>query len=490
MEKKTSRDFLCYLAFANFLLGAKLWLIGRFGNQTPFWDQWGVEGDGLYKPFLNGSLKFADLFKPDCENHILTTRLIELAELALNGIWNPLLQMAVNSVLHIAAIAVLVLLMVRVLGRAYLPALLSFSLYLFALPNGWESTLWAFQGPIYIVPLLSSIGLWWTTTREPFSRGWCFGLFFLVWAFFSYASGVFGAAATAGLGFFYYFSGLRRTHRQLLAALLLAGLFIAGVLFTPGAVSGTETVKAGSLAEFLNAMIHILAWPSPYLFMGLLQVLPAAVFALWMLRKRPPFSDARWFLISLLLWILGIEAAIAYGRAQVPLSSRYFDTFGILILLTFASLLALVRESTGSWKRLSIGVMVLWVAMVAACLQVFNAGNSQHSLKDWRETKKTEETNTRNYVATGDRKYLFNKPQFEIPYPVPELLVSYLDNPEIRRILPANIAPPDRVMKEGRFDGVVTFLLEHYYLFVGIGLLAAAAYAGLGWHFRDGHGVK
>ena len=149
--------FLAFSAFAAMLFGIKLWLIGTYGNATPYWDQWDAEAVNLYKPFLEGTLCWTDLFAPHNEHRIFTTRLLALALLTINGIWNPLLQMVVNAALHIVALVLGITLMTRVIGRNHLPALLVFSLILFGVPYAWENTLAGFQSQFYFVLLFSIV---------------------------------------------------------------------------------------------------------------------------------------------------------------------------------------------------------------------------------------------------------------------------------------------------------------------------------------------
>jgi len=78
--ERLSRLF-AVVAFILLLFGAKLWLIDHYGNPTPFWDQWDGEAANLYAPFLEGTLRFQDLFAAHNEHRIFTTRLLSLAEL-------------------------------------------------------------------------------------------------------------------------------------------------------------------------------------------------------------------------------------------------------------------------------------------------------------------------------------------------------------------------------------------------------------------------
>ena len=95
-----ARSWLIYpVAGALFVVGAKCWMIARYGNPTPFWDQWDAEGSLLYPRFFDGSLRLSDLVAAHNEHRILLTRLWSLLLLELEGYWDPILQMAANAVL-------------------------------------------------------------------------------------------------------------------------------------------------------------------------------------------------------------------------------------------------------------------------------------------------------------------------------------------------------------------------------------------------------
>ncbi len=472
MSDKLKSDFFFYFAFAAFIFGTKLWLINKYGNATPFWDQWDAEAASLYVPFHNGTLSLGDLLAPHNEHRILSTRLLALAELVLNGIWNPLLQMVVNAVLHVITLVLAILLMTQVIGRKYLPALLVFSALLFALPFGWENTLAGFQAQFYFVLLFSILSLWFTTTHEPFSAKWFIGLLFSGLAFFSLASGVFCIAASAAVSFIFYIFGYRRTLGQLLASALLTVFFVIGVHFTP-VIPAHQVLKAGSAGQFLKAFFHILWWPCPNKFLGLLQNAPVILFGLWMVKKKPAAKDNQWFLVAILIWMIGTVASVAYGRAVAPLSPRYLDLFTIAVLLSFVCLLLLIKECPQKMKKYAYVAATVWILSVGTCAEVYNSRPNFPSLQIKKDQSTAEEINARNYVVTGNISCLEDKPWLDIPYPVPEHLASILNNPQVRSILPSNIAPPDRPIKEGYFDGFVAWLLANYSIFIGIGILAA-----------------
>ena len=87
------------VAAALMVIGAKSWMISRYGSPTPFWDQWDAEGAVLYPKYFGGTWQLADLIAPHNEHRILVTRLWSLLLLELEGYWDPILQMLANTLL-------------------------------------------------------------------------------------------------------------------------------------------------------------------------------------------------------------------------------------------------------------------------------------------------------------------------------------------------------------------------------------------------------
>ena len=451
-----------YAAFAALLFGIKLWVIGTYGNATPFWDQWDSEADSLYKPFLNDTLTWSSMFSPHNEHRIFTTRTLALLILYVNKIWNPLLQMVVNAGLHVCLLAFANFLFVRVVGRNYLPGLLAFSLILFGVPYAWENTISAFQSQFYFVLLFSIASLWFTVTSDPFSRKWWLGIFFAALAFVSLASGIFALAAAAIINTVFFFGNLRRTKKQLLAIVLLCTLFVLGSWLTPS-LPYHASLKANSFSQFYYALTAILSWPiSQSFFSAIIRNAPALMLLAIMIWRRPPIQDHRWFLVALVIWSLGQSASIAYGRAGVIMASRYMDLFAIVILVNFACLIALVKTYTIQRRYLYSLAVFVWLAVILVSLGWYGGKQLPVELAAKSNSSRTQETNTRNYVETGDFSHLKDKPHLEIPYPNAERLAHILSAPEIREILPTNISKP---VKRGNVNGNAskTFVIDGYY---------------------------
>jgi hypothetical protein len=438
-NKWTTR--LQYAAFAMLLFGMKLWVITTYGNATPYWDQWDAEGANLYKPFSDGSLGISEMIAPHNEHRIFTTRVLALILLAINKSWNPLLQMVVNAGLHIITIMFAILLLTRIIGRKYLPALLGFSFLLYSFPYAWENTLAGFQSQFYFVFLFGTASLWFTVIYEPLSRNWWIGIGLSLLAFFSLASGIFALAASVTVNLIIFFSNLRRTRKQLAGIGILAFLFIIGYKLTPS-LPQHETLKATSFSQFYHSLVATLGWPmSSGLFSAVVRNLPGLVFIIMLLRERPAANDKRWFILAIIVWSLGQSLSIAQGRAAGSLSSRYLDLFAVGILINFVCLISLFRSNYFS-KRGVMGLATFgWSGLIFISLASLVHNSVMHELEFKRTCSQQEEINTRNYLASGDFNHLKDKPFLYIPYPDADRLAEILNMPEIRKILPANIRP-------------------------------------------------
>lgn len=435
------KTFFGFIAFAAILFGVKLWLIGMYANATPYWDQWDAEAVKLYKPFLEGTLRWADLFAPHNEHRIFTTRILALFLLVINGIWNPLLQMVVNSILHILTIGLTVTLIARTIGRNHLAELFGFSLVILIIPYAWENTLAGFQSQFYFVVLFSISSMWFTITQSPLSKYWWGGVVCAVLAFLSLASGIFALASTVIIGLIIYGSGLRKTKSQLIAVAMLIGLFVAGVMLTP-TIEGHAPLKATTFHQFYVALISNLAWPlSAHFYLSIIRNFPAIIFACMILWKRPPAEERQWFLLALVLWVLGQSVGIAYGRAMGSLSSRYLDLIAIGLVINFSCLILIIQNITDKWRILFIAVASLWIIIVLISLAEFSYKDLPSQLSFKHETGLQQELNTKNYLSTNNFIYLKDKPYLYVPYPSSEYLATILQTDIIRNILPSNIRP-------------------------------------------------
>lgn len=482
---------LQFVAFAATLLGLKLWLIHSYGNEVPYWDQWDAEADRLYLPFLRGELSWLDLFSAHNEHRIVTTRILGLLLFQLNGLWSPLLQMVVNAVVHVAALCAAVWLMSRAANRQSLAALLLFSLVLFGIPFGWENTLTGFQAQFYFVLLFSILSIWWLVTQEALSRWWWLGILSAGTAYLSLASGVFALAAVS-VTLLVRFALVSRDKRELASAVLLIGLFLAGVSATPVMVEHQQ-FKAVSVQRFLQVLHLVLAWPfqlSPEAMKAavtdwpsvedwllvLFRNLPAVLLVCWVIWKRPLRSNAVWFLVALAVWFGGQAAVVAYGRSNYALSSRYLDLHAMGVLVNFASLLAICTMSQRWFRVVAAAAGCLWiVATVSALVNTANTADRGlvTTLTEKRDMSSVQEENVKSYLADKDLLKFRALAFMKLPYPDADHLAGLLDSSDLRGILPKVLQPAlqplevapilgDAFKRGGAYPGTPSCRCDHW----------------------------
>ncbi|MDH6240324.1 hypothetical protein M2125_000114 [Polynucleobacter sphagniphilus] len=436
------------LLFATLLLATKYLVINLFGNATPFWDQWDGEASNLFLPWINGVLHFSDLVAPHNEHRILTMRLLSLGLLILNGgIWNPILEMFVNAVVHVFALFILIFCIGKSVPSKRIIYLLAFSFLIFSIPFGWENTLAGFQSQFYFLLLFSFGFLWIISTKEPHSKIWWLGVFLGILCPLSLASG----ALTLGVGVFIIMGRvflLRDFQEKDKLALMTAALLL---IITTAAIYATPTLayhaqfKARNLHEFFHAFMLACSWPlKSVVFAALIQA-PISLFFYLFVRfpgwRQKPYI----FLIALQFWVFAQFATLAYGRYSLVLSSRYLDLFTIGLALNFGILLIFLDKSTGFFKLIARLSIVVWLLAI-----FFGIMGVKEKLFEELVAKKTtganQEKNIRGYLCTGDETYLSNKSFLDIPYPDSVRLKMLLDISELRSILPNNVVYRENVM--------------------------------------------
>jgi len=438
---------LAICGFCALLLGAKLWLIQEFGSSVPFWDQWDGEAR-LYLPFMDGTLTLEQLFSRHNEHRILVPRFLALSLLELNGIWNPLLQMIVNALLHVLSIVLILLLMAPILGQRYLLVTLSFSTFLFGLPFAWENTLAGFQSAFYLLIIFSVLALWLLSESDSLSPRWWLGFVSGILAFFSLASGSLTIATMVVMALYFYLTGVIRNRRQLVGLFFLTALFLACALAISETTHNSQ-LRAQSVAEFGAALLRFFSWPYPgHALPALLLLTPILAFVGMMLWRRPSAGARAWVLVAFCVWFLGQGMAISFGRANEPLGSRYLDLCSFGLLVEFCCLLVVaINCRQSSAHRWILALATVWVGATVMGLGLYTAEYLPRQLEAKRSQSAHQEANVRNYVRTGDFSHLNNKPPLHIPYPDADALRSLLDMATVRAILPAAIRPPLELME-------------------------------------------
>ena len=456
------------------ILGAKILLIARLGNPTPYWDQWDAEAAGLYLPWLEGRLDAAHWLAFHNEHRIVLTRASALALLWLTGSWDPIAQMLFNALLHVTAIGLLVALLGRLLDLTCFLLFAAFALLLWAVPFGWDNTLGGFQLQFYGLILLSVLSLH-LTCAAAWSVRWLLGTLLAVLAYFSMASGALILPAAIGLAAVQIALGRRAGGRELAGVLLHAAITLAllrdALSFSP---HGTASIGA-AIASFLVSAswpVATASWPS------ILKIIPAAlinapvlIFGLRLLKQRPGLDDRRWFALALAAWLALQLIALSYGRPGGTPESRYNDIFIIGVVLNAAAWLHLLRTAP---RRRLLPVASVWLFAVMLGAGQKATDNVIDGISARVRTGQTQTENVKNFISTGDFAHLAGKPHLHIPFPSAERLAELLSDPKLRAILPAALTGAP----EGRAK---TLILRHgpMLLPLGLALLMFAALACL-----------
>ena len=440
--------------FALFLavVGVRLWMISIYSSSLPIRDQWDYEGATVFKPWLDGTFRVSDLFRPHNEHRMVLARLLGLGLLWVNGEWDARLETVVNTVIcgffAVAAGAAIV----RIFGpKSRILIMLALALWL-TLPYGQENTLLALGTSYYFLVFFSLIAIWGMGLHRPLSSQWWTGAVSLILAGLDMAAGVLAAMALLGLLGLRLFKRHLKWKEAILPALLLLAVIGAAIYFRT-VVPHHEQLKAASLGNWLQVFARCLAWPfcDAPLFC-LLMYFPVMLVAAWYLRApadstcTKPWRQAEGVIV-VSVWVAMQAAAIAYtrgGSAILLPVSRYMEilAFGAVANL-LASVFLVSRLPIGSRLRVVSAVAwVVWATVVASGAAILSYQEQSRIGPGQERILLPYEQSVRGYVATGDRKYLNGEPEPPIPYPDPSRLALLLDDPGIRSILPAAVRAP------------------------------------------------
>jgi hypothetical protein len=447
LEQSEKRAFYIKLfAVALVILGARLWLIQNFGSSIPYWDQWDGEAARVFLPWLNGNLTFNHLFAVHVDHRIFFTRILSLSLLVLNERqWDPLLEVVVNALLSTSTAVLLILMLNRLLGRAFQNLILITVAVLWSVPYAWENTLAGFQSQFYMMLLFTLITLW-GLLHDNFSFKWWIGVILALSAIFTVASGflILLVLIVIKLYLIAIDTGNRRSHLPTLFVSIIITV-ISIMLLTE--VAHHASLQASNVTEFMLAFGKPLAWPwVTHPFASLVLYLPflALVFRTLWLRRKP--SHAELFVLALGGWVILQAASMAYARGiggRIP-ASRYMDILALGVIVNLLAFHFISQSWYGlpGWLKPYVNTYAsLWKILVVAGIGGLTVMGSwphiqQRSLQYAEQIK-----NTREFIRTGKLSTL-QKPHLHIPYPKPKRLAGLLSNPQLRAILPHTLTVP------------------------------------------------
>jgi hypothetical protein len=468
-------------AVACTVFGAKLIAISALGSATPLLDQWDAEAANLYAPYLRGTLSIGDLFAPHLEHRIFVTRVFALAHLELAGEWNTRLEMILDAMVRTVVITWLAaMLMPRVAPRRRM-LLGCFVAFLFALPIGYENTLWGFQSQVYCTLLFGLAALIAFAGSRAFSWRWFGGLAAAVLSYLSYSAGVATILAAGVLvGLQLATHSRRRCPREFAAIAVLSSVAVAMVLGVPSSPNSATTPWAVMQGFVLLAALTIVG------------AIPTVWFCLHTVANRPPIADRAWVVVGIGGWVAIQVGLLAYGRGTL-VAVRYMDivllVYPVALVGVFAAAdRALATRSGRCWGP---GATV-WVLIVVVAAGLVGYYTTATGAVGWSKSAGQQMANVQAYLATNDIAHV--RPTgahgytADLSYPNPRRLADILGDADVRAILPPEMRPADadnarardRMWSRGVLAGATAAAVDvilgsgPVLLAVGVGLFFAA----------------
>jgi len=426
------------------IMAVRLFLVATYATSAPFWDQWDAEVDRLYRPFLDGSLRFTDLFRPHNEHRIFFTRVFALALFELNsGEFDARVQCFFNVAVFCVSLGVFLREVARDLAPGALTLFLAMTTLVFASPIGWENLIAGFQNQFYVLMGFSVAAIA-CAARARDNWHSCVILFGLsLCAVFTMASGLLVAAVVAALVIVRRINGtlLPRTTTVIAGShLLLAAIAYAYVPRIPYA----DQFKAVGMGDLAHALIVGLAWPAVGKWYNALflwaPTLLALLFAGRRVILRRPLAPMTYVHMGIMAWVFLQAAALAYSRGHdmTGVSSRYSDLLALGLLTNLAiclrGALALAGRP-GTVARCGTGMYMLFA--VASFGRIYPVSILEMEARS--AVGKEQVTLMQRYLATRDPATLQKGLP---PYPDASRLAATLDDPSVAGFMPPDIRRP------------------------------------------------
>lgn len=430
---------------------AKLLLMRAMPVLTPFWDQWDAEAAYIFAPFDACSLSWRTMFGLHNEHRIFFSRLLALDLLALNGQWDPRLEQVVNAALHTLTAALIASMWWIAAGRKRLDLVVVTVTLACALPFSWENTLLGFQSAFYFLLLFSMLGIWLATTQPVGTMRWLIGWACAACAIFTAASGLLAAVAIGAISTLRVLGERSRLREQSINVAIGLVLFGVGYAVSSPPLPGHEVLRVRTVSELFTAAGRSLAWP--WIFRPGLAVigwLPMILVTGGILRRRFQSTALERFTLALGGWVAMHAVALAYGRGAgggIP-ATRYMDFLSLGFVANAMALTCLLdRVPEGTKRRTAVATaLAAWLIFSIAGLNGLVRESSLVDLSAWRQFFASHTELVRRFVIGGDRSSIAGKaPMQQLPYPDADLLLMRLQDPYIRRILPAAVRAPIRV---------------------------------------------
>jgi hypothetical protein len=443
----TARDGLWLAALFLGVVWATVTLLHRYPVPVPFWDQWDGEAITLYIPSPYNGVTWRQMFALHNEHRIFFSRLLALALVKSNGEWDPHLQIVVNSVLHALGATVLAAVLWLSSGRRLLPIIALVVGLAYAAPFALENSLSGFQSSFYFLILFSMLALWLVGTLRPGTPAWWVGAFCALCCPFTVAGGT-AVAVPIGSLVVLDVIGTGKAWRQTLTTLSLVGVILGlGYAALPPPIPYHEALKANSIAAFFVSLGRNLAFPwINQQGIGPVVWLPIVALTAAVIVRRLHTTTFERVALSLGAWVMlqAIVIARSRGAAGISPASRYLDMLSLGFVANTVALAALLDVAHGrTWRRIGYAAVAGWLLAGALGIASLSQEMVRGLARDRRQWTRHHIKNVREFEQTGDVKaFLELRAPQEIPYHSAAMLAGWLQNPEVRRILPPAVRNP------------------------------------------------
>jgi len=425
------------------LLGLLFGLIRQYGSELPFHDQWDAEGLHLLRPWRGGADLVPFIFRFHNEHHPVLTKLIALGLAAVDGMWNALPQMLLNTVLQGGVLLLLVRLAHRHLPPRSAWLVAAAGAIALSLPLLWENLLWGFQSQFHLAVLLglAHLDLVWSERRLGWR--WAAGAIVGLLTLGTIAAGFLSVTA-GGLVALTFLGRAGAERRHALATLGLAvGISLVGVAMihpVPYPAVARNTFSA------LEAWLILAGWPvgrSAAAFWLLVPALGLLVAQSFGPDRRPTQP----WLLALVVWLGLATAGFAYGRAELigQATPRYCDFLTVNILVGLVCVLHFAWAQVRGRRVVRVGALV-WAAVVVlgffSQLQTLEATNDLAARSDLQ----TEQARlVRAFVLAGDTEVLNASVPARLIHESADQRLNLLRDQGIRGLLPPGVRTPLKI---------------------------------------------
>jgi hypothetical protein len=443
----TRRDALWLAALFLAVVAARLVLLDRYPMPVPFWDQWDGEGASLYIPYASDALTWRQMFTLHNEHRIFFTRMLAMGLLALNGQWDPQVQVVANAFLHSSTAVLFAAMIWMAAGRRGLPAVVTAIGLVFAPPFALENTFVGFQSAFYFLVMFSGFALWLMGTHRPGTAPWFLGWFCALCSIFTAAGGILTIAAIACLVMLQTLDA-PRTWRHGAVNVLALGLVAAiGYVSLSPPLAYHAFLKAGTWLAFKVSFARNLAFPwidSPRA--SVLLWMPAVIVAVVVLVRRFRSTPLERWTLALAAWTALQCAVLAYSRGVngIAPASRYLDMLCYGFVVNTMAVMAIGRyRDTRVWTMAGGVALAAWLAIGAVGIANLSRATLEKDGRERRQWSQEYVRGVRHYVMSGDLATLAEKRGPDgLPYFSAPMLAGWLGHPYIRHILSPVIRAP------------------------------------------------